>query len=161
MKFGATVKFVRPQFVSEGGPVDKVMGPDEASRIYMRDIVSRPEYDKEVEQFSCLYLDVRNQCKAAAIISKGIANMSLVHAREVFRPAIACGASTVVLLHNHPTGDTSPSPADLKVTRDLVQSGKILDIKVMDHIVMNDGELFMGQSSRFLSMRESGLVSFA
>ena len=134
MKFGTSVKFVKAQFVSEGGPVARILGPEDIANIYKRDIATRPEYDCEVEQFSAMYLDTRNNCKAAAVVTKGTLNASLVHAREVFRPAIACGAAAIAVCHNHPSGETSPSPEDLQVTRDLIAAGKILGIKVLDHV---------------------------
>ncbi len=155
------VQFVRPQFVSEGGATEPLHSPEDGARIYMRDIATRPEYDPEVEQFSILVMDTRNKIRAAAIISKGVLNASLVHAREVFRPAIACNAAAIILAHNHPSGDTAPSPEDLKITRELIQAGKILGIRVLDHLIMNDGEPIPGTLHRWHSLRESGLVNFS
>ena len=158
--FTEKVKFVRPMFVSEGGPTGTLHSPADGASIYARDIATRPEYDPEVEQFSVLMLDTRNNIKAATIVSKGLINQCLCHAREVFRAAIACNAAAVIVAHNHPSGDTSPSPEDLKVTRELVAAGKILNIKLLDHLIINDGPTLPGTFSKFLSIRESGLVSF-
>ena len=162
--FSESIKFVRVSFVSEGGPVGTMHSPAEAAAIYARDIATRAEYDPEVEQFSVLMMDTRNNIKAAQIVSKGVLNASLVHAREVFRAAIACNAAAVILAHNHPSGDTSPSPEDLKITRELIQAGKVIGIKVLDHVIINDGapipDGLPGQPSKFHSLRESGLVNF-
>jgi DNA repair protein RadC len=158
--FAETVKFVRVAFVSEGGPVAYAKSPEDIATIYKRDVASRPEYDPEVEQFTVILLDTRNTVKAAHIVSKGTLNSSIVHAREVFRTAIACNAAAVILAHNHPSGNTSPSPEDLKVTRDLIAAGKVIGIRVMDHVIINDGPDLAGQFKNFLSLRESGLVSF-
>ena len=80
----------------------------------------------------------------------GLLNSSLVHPREVFAPAIAHAAASVVLAHNHPSGDPDPSPEDLEVTWQLVESGRLLGIPVRDHIVIGDG--------RYISLLERGLV---
>ena len=91
-------------------------------------------------------------------VSQGLLNASLVHAREVFHAAIEKKAAAILVAHNHPSGSTSPSPEDLKITRDLVAAGKLLNIKLLDHVIV--GQLRPGQASYYLSLRESGLVSF-
>ena len=92
------------------------------------------------------------------MVSEGLINASLVHPREVFNRAVKSMAASVVLAHNHPTGDPSPSPEDLKVTRELVKAGDILDIKVLDHVIL--GHRRPGHADFFVSLRESGLVEF-
>ena len=72
------------------------------------------------------------------IISVGTLDSSLIHPREVFQPAIACNAARVILGHNHPSGDHTPSTADRSVTRRIVEAGKILGISVRDHIVISE-----------------------
>jgi DNA repair protein RadC len=158
--FTDNVKFVRCQFVSEGGPVATLRTPEDAFNTHKRDVAQRPEYDSEVEQFIVLMLDTRNTIRAAHIVSKGTLNASLIHAREVFRSAIAANAAAVILMHNHPSGNVSPSPEDLKCTRDLIAAGKVIGIKVLDHVIVSDQPLPPGQIYNFLSLRESGLVSF-
>jgi len=135
-----------------------IHGPEEIARAHRSIIEKRPEYDSEVEQFSAFFLNVRNEIKGAQIVTKGTLNASLVHAREVFRPAVAMASAAIVIAHNHPSGNHNPSPEDLKVTRDLIAAGKVLGIKVLDHVIM--GKLLAGQHSSFLSLRESGLVNF-
>lgn len=113
----------------------------------------------EQEFFWVLILDTRYRILRAPVeVSKGILDASLVHPREVFREAIRAGARAVILAHNHPSGDVSPSTEDLRITRQLIDAGRILDIEVLDHIIVSRGSGDAGQG--FLSLRESGLVSF-
>lgn len=111
------------------------------------------------ERFWTLNLDTRNRMKGGPHeISKGILDASLVHAREVFKVAIQAGCAALVLVHNHPSGDPSPSAEDIKLTRQLVQAGQVIGIKVLDHIII--GRKHGVKSRDFLSLREGGLVTF-
>lgn len=109
------------------------------------------------ESFHVLCLDVKNRLMNRHMISLGTVDASVVHAREVFRAAVGDGASTVVLAHNHPSGDVTPSSEDLRITRQLVAAGKVMDVPVLDHVVV--GRDAGGQPS-CLSMREAGLCDF-
>ncbi len=110
------------------------------------------------ESFHVLSLNAKNFMVNRHLISLGLVDASLVHPREVFRAAIGeDGASSVILAHNHPTGDPTPSAEDLRITRQLVEAGRIIDIKVLDHVVI--GRPVNG-SPAFVSMREQGLCSF-
>ena len=106
--------------------------------------------DRRQEEFWALYLDTQNRVISERCVTVGLLNSSLVHPREVFAPAIAHAAASVVLAHNHPSGDPDPSPEDLEVTWQLVESGRLLGIPVRDHIVIGDG--------RYISLLERGLV---
>jgi len=103
-----------------------------------------------VEEFHVATLDAQHRLENDLLITRGILNSSLVHAREVFRQAIAENAYAVILIHNHPSGDPTPSPEDRVVTTQLVAAGKLLGIEVLDHIVVGRG--------RFTSFAESGLL---
>ena len=109
--------------------------------------------DRRQEEFWALYLDTQNRVICERCVTVGLLNSSLVHPREVFAPAIAHAAASVVLAHNHPSGDPAPSPEDLEVTWQLVESGRLLGIPVRDHIVIGDG--------RYVSLLEQGLVPSA
>ena len=91
------------------------------------------------EHFVVFYLDSRNQEIQREIISVGTLNESLVHPREVFESAIKHNAAGIILAHNHPSGDTEPSEADIEITKKLIQAGKILDIKIVDHVIVSSG----------------------
>jgi DNA repair protein RadC len=105
---------------------------------------------KPVEEFGLLILDTRNRLKRLQVISRGSLNGSLVHPREVFREAIALQAAALVLCHNHPSGDPTPSREDLELTRRLREAGLILGIEVLDHVIVGQGG--------YVSFKEEGLL---
>ncbi|HAS85160.1 MAG TPA: hypothetical protein DCS23_03800 [Candidatus Yonathbacteria bacterium] len=88
------------------------------------------------EHFVVFYLDSRNQETQREIISVGTLNESLVHPREVFEGAIKNNASSIILAHNHPSGDLGPSQADIEITKKLIHAGKILDIRIISHVIV-------------------------
>lgn len=105
------------------------------------------------EAFVVLLLDSKNQLIRRKLITLGTVSSSLVHPRETFREAIIEGASSIILGHNHPSGDPTPSSEDIRVTKQLINAGEIIGIKVLDHIVI-------GEDGSYLSLRESGLCKF-
>jgi len=113
----------------------------------------------EREVFWVLRLDSRNQLKGEpVVVTRGLLDASLVHPREVFREAIRSATAAVVLAHNHPSGDPAPSAEDLRITKQLVEAGTIVDIKVLDHVILGGSG---GQDTKpFLSLREEGVVDF-
>ncbi len=88
------------------------------------------------EHFVVFYLDSRSQEIQREIISVGTLNESLVHPREVFESAIKNNAASIIIAHNHPSGDIEPSEADIEITKKLAHAGKILDIRIVDHIIV-------------------------
>lgn len=98
--------------------------------------------DKKKEHFLVLSLDSRNHIINISDISIGTLNASLVHPREVFKEAIQSLAASVILVHNHPSGEAEPSEGDLEVTKKLVETGKIIGIEVLDHIIIAGNNLF-------------------
>lgn len=92
--------------------------------------------DNKKEHFVIFFLDTRNQQIQREVISVGTLNANLVHPREVFEPAIRCSAAQIIVAHNHPSGDASPSDDDIQVTKRLVEAGKILGIEMLDHVVV-------------------------
>lgn len=91
------------------------------------------------EELRVILLSTRNQVLGMPTIYRGSLNSSLLRLAEVFRPAIEAPAAAVILAHNHPTGDPSPSPEDIRVTRQAVQTGKLLDIELLDHLIVGNG----------------------
>ena len=112
---------------------------------------SRPQ---DVEQFRVVLLNTRRRLIGLESISQGTLDTLLVHPREVFKRAIAANASALVLVHNHPSGDPTPSEADIKVTRDLIRAGQLLKIEVLDHVII--GRRTMERQKDFVSLRELG-----
>lgn len=108
----------------------------------------------EVENFQVLLLNTRRKLIRIEKISQGTLDTILVHPREVFKSAITAGAAAVILAHNHPSGDPSPSESDIKVTRDLIRAGQLLKIDVLDHIIL--GTKTKERSRDFVSLRELG-----
>ena len=102
------------------------------------------------EHFLALYLDARNVLIHQEVVSIGSLNANIVHPREVFRPAVARGAASVVLAHNHPSGDVSPSQEDLGLTARMVDAGRLLGIEVLDHVIVS--------GSRFVSFRSESYI---
>ncbi len=109
---------------------------------------------RSVETFQILLLNTRRRLMGVAKIADGTLDTLLVHPREVFKPAIAANASALILLHNHPSGDPSPSEADIKVTRDLIRAGQLLKIDVLDHVIL--GRAAQDRPRDFVSLRELG-----
>ena len=107
--------------------------------------------DKYREHFIGIYLDARLKAKKAILISLGSLNASIVHPREVFRPAICSASASIILLHNHPSGDTEPSTDDLAVTKRLEQAGAILGIELVDHIIFT-------ATGKFYSMKSEKII---
>jgi DNA repair protein RadC len=106
--------------------------------------------DQRKEHFLCLYLNARNQVVHKEVISIGSLSASIVHPREVFRVALQHAVASVLLAHNHPSGDVSPSKDDLELTRRLVKAGELMGIEVLDHLIVGPQE--------FLSLKERGLM---
>lgn len=109
-----------------------------------------------VEQFQAVLLNTRRKLIRVEKISQGILDSLLVHPREVFRGAISANASAVVLVHNHPSGDPTPSEADIRVTRDLVRAGQLLKIEVLDHVIL--GRRVAENGRDYASLRELGYL---
>ena len=95
--------------------------------------------DKKQEHFYMIMLDTKNNIIGEQLISKGLLDASIIDPREVFKPAIRNSASRVILIHNHPSGDSNPSSEDLKVTEKLIEAGNILGLKVLDHVIIGNG----------------------
>ncbi len=106
--------------------------------------------DKRKEHFKLLVLNTRNRIVAITNVSTGTLSSSLVHPREVFRDAIEHSGSSVVLAHNHPSGNPDPSEEDLRITRRLADAGKIIGIEVLDHIIVG--------KETYVSFKEKGLI---
>lgn len=91
------------------------------------------------EEFLTLFLDGKNRVQAFHVVSKGTLTASLVHPREVFKAAILANAAAMILVHNHPSGDPTPSAEDHAITERLKRAGDLLGIRILDHVVIGDG----------------------
>lgn len=112
----------------------------------------RPKfYGLKKERFLCAMLDAKNRVFREIIISEGTLTSSLVHPREVFRNAIKEAAASVLFVHNHPSGDPDPSRDDINITKRLVETGRVVGIAVLDHVIISD--------RRYLSLMERGYIA--
>lgn len=96
--------------------------------------------DEKQENFYVLILNNANNIVKEELVSKGVLDAAILHPREVFKPAIKYSASKIILIHNHPSGNPEPSKEDLDVTKQLIEAGKLIDIKVLDHVIIGDEE---------------------
>lgn len=113
-----------------GKPLEAIRGPDDVVRVL-------PKLHREQrEHFVVVLLNARHEVLRIETVSVGSLNASIVHPREVFKPAVVHSAASVVLAHNHPSGDPEPSEEDLSITKRLVEVGELLGIAVLDHVIV-------------------------
>lgn len=115
----------------KNGYLEKISDPEEAVNAF-RDLA-----DEGVEKFACLYLNSKNQVLVKQLLSIGTVNQVNPAIREIFRYALACDAVSVIVGHNHPNSDPTPSSHDKEFTRNLIKAGEALNIKVLDHVVVS------------------------
>ena len=129
----------------ERPPLQRIREPDDVVRLFngrLRDL--------QVEEFHLLALDSQSQVVREVLVTRGLLNSSLVHPREVFRAAIAEAAAGIIVVHNHPSGDPTPSAEDRAVTQQLAAAGRLLDLPLYDHVII--------AGDRFLSFATAGLL---
>lgn len=144
-RLAAALELGRRAGIEREPPPLRIQGPQDVQRLCgpgMRALA--------VEEFHVLALGSQSQLLADLLITRGILNSSLVHPREVFRAAIAEAAAGIIVVHNHPSGDPTPSADDRAVTRQLVDAGRLLDLPLYDHVVIGGG--------RYVSFAEAGLL---
>lgn len=124
----------------------KIVSPEEAYNA----ITTITNVEEAQEVFGILILNTKNKIVAMHEISRGSLNASVIHPREVFKPAILHNAASIICFHNHPSGDPKPSNEDIEVTNRLIEAGEIIGIRIMDHIVVGDGE--------YVSLKEKGVM---
>ncbi|HXT13497.1 MAG TPA: JAB domain-containing protein [Candidatus Angelobacter sp.] len=127
--------------------------PQGAVDYWHLNVATNPYFNPECECFVVLLLNTRRRVRGHHLVSFGTMNTVLVHPREVFRVAVICGAAGVVLMHNHPSGEPQPSEADIKVTRDLIRAGQLMQIDVVDHVIIGNG--------KHCSLRELGHIQYS
>jgi DNA repair protein RadC len=142
----AAVELAKRLSTQMHGDAPTVTSPGDAAGLVMEELRHNLR-----EHFMAVLLDTKNKVMGIEEISIGSLNTSLVHPREVFRPAIRKACASIILIHNHPSGDPTPSREDLDVTKRLCEAGRLIGIEVLDHIVIGDG--------KFVSFREKGLLS--
>ncbi len=114
--------------------------PQQVADYWRLHIATAPHFNPECECMAVLMLNTRKRVKGHQLLTIGTMDTLLVHAREVFRGAIIAAAASIAVIHNHPSGDPTPSEADVKVTRDLIRAGQLLKLELVDHVVIGNGK---------------------
>lgn len=127
------------------GELVVVKSPNHAAMYVMEEL----RYLKK-EHFVCLFLNTKNGIIGKETLSIGTLNASLVHPREVFREAIRYNSASIICVHNHPSGDPTPSPEDISITKRLREAGSLIGIEILDHLIIGDG--------KFISLKEQGFL---
>ena len=141
----AALELGRRLMLEAAGEKPQIRSPGDAAAILIPDLAHA-----EQEHFVVLLLDTRNRVIARENLYKGSLNQSQVRVGEVFREALRRNCAAIIVAHNHPSNDSSPSPEDIAVTRDLVAAGTLLGVEVLDHLII-------GGHQRWISLRERGL----
>ena len=127
---------------------ERIAGPETILNISIKGLEIHLQ---PTESFWIFTLDTKNQVNGAFEVSRGTLNASIVHPRDVFQRAILQNANSIILMHNHPSGDPTPSKEDINITNILADSGKLLGIKVLDHIIIGD-------ENNYISFKEKRLI---
>ncbi len=128
-----------------------ISSPEDAAAVVREDMRTLDR-----EEFGVLLLNTKNGLIKKCPVSRGSLNASIVEPREVFKDAIAASAASMILVHNHPSGDPTPSSEDISITKRLVKAGELLNISVLDHIIL--GHRTTGRDHDFVSLKELGLM---
>jgi DNA repair protein RadC len=150
-----TVREFKIQVLREAAVDDTLL--DEPKRVYdfwQQIVPSAPWFQTEKETLVLFTLNTRRRLTGFNMISIGTLDTILVHPREVMRPAVIANASAMIIAHNHPSGDPSPSEGDIKVTRELIRAGQLLKIELLDHVII--GRASAERSRPWVSLRELG-----
>ncbi len=132
--------------------------PGAAVAFWRENVPNAIWFDADAETMVVLMVNTRRRIIGFARVASGTLDTILVHPREVFKLALVQGAAAVILMHNHPSGDSTPSEQDIKVTRDLARAGQLLQVEVLDHIVI--GEIGESNPCGYCSLRELGYFTF-
>lgn len=141
----AAIELGRRLAAAEPGERPIIQSPAQAAELLMYEMGAL-----EKEHLRVLLLDTRNRLQRIVEVYRGSLNSSLIRIAEVFRDAVRSNAASIIVAHNHPSGDPSPSPEDVAVTKALIEAGKLLDIEVLDHLIIGRG--------RFVSIKSKGLA---
>ena len=120
-----------------GQPSPRMLSAPAAVALLARDLLNTADDDKE--HFWSIYLNAQNHYLLHTLVSTGSQSASLVHPREVLGPALRVGAAALILVHNHPSGDPTPSREDLRLTRQLADGARLLDLRLHDHLIIGNG----------------------
>ena len=142
--------------LSQFGAVQRLMdAPEVAFRFWQEVVADDPCHEPEKEHLVAVFLNTKLRLIGYHVVSVGSLNEAIAHPREIFRAAILAGAYAIVLMHNHPSGDPSPSNADRQMTRRVSEAGEIINIQLTDHVIVGTAE---PSRQPFFSFRKAGLL---
>lgn len=139
-----SLSVIRP----DGAPDPRILADPSAAAALARDLIQ----DDDQEHFLALYLNASNRLLSAHHLATGTLTAALVSPRELLRGALLAGAAAMILTHNHPSGDPTPSREDIRLTRQLAKAARLLEIKVHDHVILGNG------TGRWASLAQQGIV---
>ncbi len=145
LQLQAGIELGRRLAQSELDPASIIRSPEDVAHYVMEDL----RYLQK-EHFVCLFLNTKNHVIGKETLSIGSLNASIVHPREVFRAAIQRSSASIVCIHNHPSGDPTPSSEDIEMTNRLIEAGNVIGIEVLDHLIIGE--------HKFISLKEQGLM---
>lgn len=145
LQLQAGIELGRRLAQSELDPASIIRSPEDVAHYVMEDL----RYLQK-EHFVCLFLNTKNHVIGQETLSIGSLNASIVHPREVFRAAIQRSSASIVCIHNHPSGDPTPSSEDIQMTKRLIEAGNVIGIEVLDHLIIGE--------HKFISLKEQGLM---
>src|SRR3954453_16703381 len=126
----------------------KIEGSQQVARVFRDLLLLEDEVDQAKEHFYVMHIDIRSRLKMVELVTLGTLGSSIVHPRETFRRAILQGSCSILVAHNHPSGEADPSEEDTKVTKLLFEAGKLLGIDLMDHIIFTNDSYFSFKNNR-------------
>ncbi|MBA7524447.1 hypothetical protein ES705_16585 [subsurface metagenome] len=128
----------------------KIHNPETVAEIFRNTLKNECWVDQQKEHFWVMGLNVKNRVMYLELVSLGILNESVIHPREVFKSAIIKGIANLIFCHNHPSGESEPSQNDIDITRRLKEGGDLLGLKVLDHIIISENNLYSFQTEGIL-----------
>src|ERR671917_1523036 len=120
----------------------QVHGADEVAKVFQDILALEDKIEQEKEHYYVMHLNIRSQVMMVELVTVGTLSSSLVHPRETFRRAVIAGSASIIIAHNHPSGEVDPSDEDTKVTKLIHESGNILGINLFDHVIFTNDKFF-------------------
>ena len=129
------------------GQQNRVQGAEQVAKVFSDLLRLEDPIDQAKEHFYCVHLDIRSRVNLVELVSLGSLNSSIVHPRETFRRAVIQGSASIIVGHNHPSGEPDPSDEDTRTTKRLFEAGQVLGIQLLDHIVFSDAKFYSFHSN--------------
>ena len=132
----------------------QIKSSHQVAKVFQDLLLLEEEIDREKEHFYVMHLTAKSQVKMVELVSLGSLTASVVHPRETFRRAVLAGSASIIVAHNHPSGEVDPSTEDAKVTKLLFEAGRVLGIPLLDHLIFANESFFSFQENRIRRIEE-------